>query len=164
MAHTTRPRPGLRAPLAASCLVALAALGCEESVTSGQYLRCQPELLGAPAPASGPEGTRVVLTGRHLLSYTTSAFDPALDIAVSFGASRGAVIEVVGPYDLVEGACETCATCVDDEVEGCLGCGEACESCLSDIHVRAPTGEGTVNVSLFNGMGQSNLLPFTYTP
>jgi len=154
-------RTPLLVALTTTLLVVL--MACESETTSAEFLRCHPELTTQPAPATGVAGDMVVLTGRHLMSYQSGTFDPVIDLAVSFGSERAVVWAVDGPYDVEEGACETCDTGVSNQPEGCLDCEEECEFCLTDLQVQVPSGQGLVDVSLLNGMGQSNTVNFTYS-
>lgn len=143
---------------------ALAALtACDSDATAVNYLRCWPTFSAEPAPAEGAPGDTVTLTGHHLLSYLSGAYDPAIDLVVKFGDARATVLGTVGPYEEVEGACAACEACVTASEEGCLSCDLHCDSCFADVLVIAPQGEGAVPVRLYNGMGESGTVTFTYT-
>ncbi len=127
--------------------------GC--STTTTQLAQnCDVRLLEL-APDEADVGTTVTASGHPMTSVW--------DTAVFVGDDRASLVEVTRQD------CDACDEC--REVESCDPCSD-CAPCISEctetcteqvVFVIPDTTNGKSSVSMYNGHGQSNLLPITIT-
>jgi len=134
-------------------LLFLASMGC--STTSVQLAQDCDVRLDVLSPSEGEAGTEV-----------TAGLTPAStvwDTAVYVGSQRAEVLAVQREDCL---ACDECRSDNDcSECEDCDACDEQCDvECVETVTFKAIGNEpGTVQVSIYNGYGQSNPQPFSLT-
>lgn len=123
------------------------------STTTVDYAKDCDVRLEPLSPSEGAPNT--------LINATVSPNTTVWDTAVYMGNTRAEIVQVSR-----EG-CEECDACKDregcQECADCDACDSACsDTCVESVQFRASSlPPGAVEVSIYNGHGQSNIQPFT---
>jgi len=125
--------------------------GC--STTTVDYSKDCDVRLEPLSPSEGAPNT--------LVNATVSPNTTVWDTAVYMGNTRAEIVNVS------RDGCEECDACKDregcQECADCDACDSACtDTCVESVQFRASSlPPGAVEVSIYNGHGQSNIQPFT---